>query len=97
MQNYLLRRAGDSGYRGGFISHYLIQVIYPPGLTRGIVSCAQNSLIGTTCGLSLLITSPHRFGLSSGAAVLICGLARGYDLAVGGAFRRGGMEKGKRL
>jgi hypothetical protein len=36
LQNYLLRRAGDSGYRGGFISHYLIQVIYPPGLTRGI-------------------------------------------------------------
>jgi hypothetical protein len=24
------------GYSGGFVSHYLIQVIYPPGLTRGI-------------------------------------------------------------
>jgi len=36
LQNYLLRRAGDRGYRGGFISHYLIQAIYPPGLTRGI-------------------------------------------------------------
>jgi len=36
LQNYLLRRAGATGYRGGFISHYLIQVIYPPGLTRGI-------------------------------------------------------------
>ena len=36
LQNYLLRRSGSSGYRGGFISHYLIQVIYPPGLTRGI-------------------------------------------------------------
>ena len=36
LQNYLLRRAGEGGYRGGFISHYLIQAIYPPGLTRGI-------------------------------------------------------------
>jgi Protein of Unknown function (DUF2784) len=36
LQNYLLRRGGRAGYRGGFISHYLIQVIYPPGLTRGI-------------------------------------------------------------
>jgi len=36
LQNYLLRRGGQSGYRGGFISHYLVQVIYPPGLTRGI-------------------------------------------------------------
>ncbi len=35
LQNYLLRRGGQAGYRGGFISHYLIRVIYPPGLTRG--------------------------------------------------------------
>jgi hypothetical protein len=36
LQNYLLRRGGQAGYRGGFISHYLIQIIYPPGLTRSI-------------------------------------------------------------
>jgi Protein of Unknown function (DUF2784) len=36
LQNYLLRRGGQAGYRGGFISHYLIQVIYPPGLTCGL-------------------------------------------------------------
>jgi hypothetical protein len=36
LQNYLLRRGGRAGYHGGFISHYLIQVIYPPGLTRGL-------------------------------------------------------------
>lgn len=32
----MLHRGGQAGYHGGFISHYLIQVIYPPGLTRGI-------------------------------------------------------------
>ena len=36
LQNYLLRRGGQAGYRGGFISHYLIQAIYPRGLTRGL-------------------------------------------------------------
>ena len=36
LQNYLQRRAGEAGYSGGFISHYLIQWIYPAGLTRGI-------------------------------------------------------------
>src|SRR5687767_9857630 len=25
-----------AGYRGGFISHYLVKVIYPPGLTHGM-------------------------------------------------------------
>jgi hypothetical protein len=36
LQDYLLRRGGETAYRGGFISHYLIQAIYPAGLTRGI-------------------------------------------------------------
>jgi hypothetical protein len=36
LENVLRRRAGDAGYRGGFIEHYLGRVIYPPGLTRGM-------------------------------------------------------------
>lgn len=28
--------AGDAGYPGGFIEHYLVPLIYPPGLTRGL-------------------------------------------------------------
>jgi Protein of Unknown function (DUF2784) len=35
LENDLRRRAGDAGYRGGFIAHYLVRVIYPAGLTRG--------------------------------------------------------------
>jgi hypothetical protein len=34
LENDLRRRAGQAGYRGGFIDHYLVTVIYPPGLTR---------------------------------------------------------------
>ena len=36
LENYLRRHAGEAGYRGGFIDHYLVKVIYPPGLTRGM-------------------------------------------------------------
>jgi hypothetical protein len=36
LENYLRRRAGEAGYRGGFIAHYLLRVIYPRGLTRGV-------------------------------------------------------------
>ena len=28
--------AGSAGYQGGFLEHYLLPVIYPSGLTRGI-------------------------------------------------------------
>jgi Protein of Unknown function (DUF2784) len=36
LENDLRRRAGQAGYQGGFIDHYLVKVIYPPGLTRGM-------------------------------------------------------------
>jgi hypothetical protein len=33
-ENAFRQRAGDSGYPGGFIEHYLVPLIYPAGLTR---------------------------------------------------------------
>ncbi|HEY6687904.1 MAG TPA: DUF2784 domain-containing protein [Propionibacteriaceae bacterium] len=32
LENDLRQRAGEAGYRDGFIAHYLVKVIYPPGL-----------------------------------------------------------------
>jgi hypothetical protein len=34
MENDLRVRAGAQGYRGGFVEHYLLPVLYPEGLTR---------------------------------------------------------------
>ena len=34
LENSLRRAAGQSGYSGGFIEHYLGRIIYPAGLTR---------------------------------------------------------------
>ncbi len=36
LENELRTQAGMAGYSGGFIEHYLLPVIYPPGLTRNI-------------------------------------------------------------
>jgi len=36
LENDLRHRAGQAGFSGGFIEHYLLSVIYPSGLTPGI-------------------------------------------------------------
>lgn len=34
LENALRERAGLEGYRGGFVEHYVIPVLYPAGLSR---------------------------------------------------------------
>ncbi len=36
LENDLRHHAGEAGYRGGFIAHYLVRVIHPAGLTRAM-------------------------------------------------------------
>lgn len=36
LEDILRVRAGQSGYTGGFVEHYLVEVIYPSGLTRNV-------------------------------------------------------------
>ena len=36
LENTLRGMAGNEGYSGGFIEHYLLLAIYPPGLTRSM-------------------------------------------------------------
>ena len=33
LENHWRHLAGEAGYRGGFLAHYLVRVLYPPGLT----------------------------------------------------------------
>ncbi|MBD9677141.1 DUF2784 domain-containing protein [Pseudomonas sp. PDM18] len=48
LENHFRTLAGDSGYRGGFVEHYLIPLIYPASLTEatqvvlGLVVVALN-------------------------------------------------------
>jgi len=36
LENVLRDRAGQVGYTGGFIEHYITRMMYPNGLTRGL-------------------------------------------------------------
>jgi len=36
LENELRRAAGEQGYAGSFIEHYLLPIIYPSGLTRDV-------------------------------------------------------------
>ena len=51
LEQELRRRAGESAYQGDFVSHYLLPVLYPRGLTRG----AQLVLAALVLGVNLVI------------------------------------------
>jgi hypothetical protein len=36
LENRLRAAAGTEGYRSGFIEHYLVPILYPPGLAPGV-------------------------------------------------------------
>ncbi len=36
LENALRHAAGQAGYRDSFVQHYLLALIYPDGLTRGV-------------------------------------------------------------
>jgi hypothetical protein len=81
LENYLRHHAGEAGYRGGFIGHYLVSVIYPAGLTRGI-----------QIGLGVLVVAIAAAGyagyLRRHAPRLLARLARRRPQAPGPAGRR---------
>jgi len=53
LENHLRRLAGQRGYAGGFLEHYLLPVLYPQDLTR---------TVQITLGLSVLILNGVVYG-----------------------------------
>jgi len=51
LENDWHEQAGQQGYAGGFIEHYLLPVIYPAGLTPAV----QVVLAGVVLGVNLLL------------------------------------------
>jgi hypothetical protein len=51
LENHLRAKAGEQGYQGGFIEHYVVPAIYPSGLTPqlqwvlGTAALAVNLLV----------------------------------------------------
>ena len=55
LENELRRRAGATGYSGGFVEHYVIPVIYPPGLTPAVQLAIAAALIAINFALYVAI------------------------------------------
>lgn len=51
LENRLRRAAGGSEYAGSFIEHYILPVIYPPGLTRTVQLALAAGLLSLNVGI----------------------------------------------
>jgi len=60
LENSLRRAAGQAGYGGGFIDHYLGGVIYPAGLTRQAQWLAAGLLLAINVAAYGLIAARAR-------------------------------------
>lgn len=60
LENWLRRLGAEAGYRGGFIEHYLIPLIYPAGLTRELQLVMGAAVVGINLGIYLFILYRYR-------------------------------------
>lgn len=61
LENQLRRLGGEAGYRGGFIEHYLMPVIYPESLTRELqIVLGIGVIVINLAGYALLRRRPGR-------------------------------------
>ncbi|MCD0501509.1 DUF2784 domain-containing protein [Bordetella petrii] len=55
LENDLRQMAGQEGYAGGFIEHYVFGLIYPEGLTRGIQMLLAGTLVAGNAAVYALV------------------------------------------
>ena len=63
LENHLRHLGGESGYQGGFLAHYLVAVLYPPGLTwhvQWVLAAVLIALNAFAYGRFLRFPSPKR-------------------------------------
>ena len=51
----LRHRAGEVGYAGGFIDHYMLPILYPQGLTPGVQVALGLLVVGVNVGIYAFI------------------------------------------
>jgi hypothetical protein len=60
LENLLRRRAGEVGYQGGFIDHYIAGIVYPQGLTRGTQMVLGVLVLAINTGIYALYVRQRR-------------------------------------
>lgn len=59
LENHLRRRAGQGGYAGGFIEHYVLPIIYPGELTEAIQVAMGVAVLVVNVGIYWLVVRRH--------------------------------------
>lgn len=62
LENHLRRQAGQAGYSGGFIEHYVLNIIYPAGLTPQIQYVLAGIVLFSNIGLYFWLLRGRRGG-----------------------------------
>ena len=62
LENRLRLLAGTAGYAGGFLDHYLLALIYPAGLTRGMQWMLAGAVLALNAVLYARILHRYRSG-----------------------------------
>jgi hypothetical protein len=55
IENALRRQAGEAGYSGGFVEHYLLGLIYPEGLTRQVQTALGLGVVLLNLGIYIFM------------------------------------------
>jgi hypothetical protein len=66
LEKSLRAAAGEAGYQGGFIEHYLLPVLYPAGLTRGVQLVFGSVVIVVNVVVYGFLLARHRRSGASG-------------------------------
>jgi hypothetical protein len=62
LEQHFRMLAGETGYSGGFVQHYLLPIIYPAGLTREVQFLLAVSVISTNLVIYAVIYIKYRRG-----------------------------------
>lgn len=60
LENGLRALGGQHRYAGGFIEHYLLPLLYPPGLTRGVQLVLGGIVVGVNVVLYWIVWRHRR-------------------------------------
>lgn len=55
LENHWRRLAGEEGYAGGFVEHYVIALLYPSGLTHGMQVALGGMVLAVNAGIYLAV------------------------------------------
>lgn len=60
LENRLRRAAGEAGYEGGFVEHYVLPTLYPDGLTREVQWTLAVAVLAVNMAIYAAVWRRHR-------------------------------------